>query len=406
MDFALSPEERLFLENVRSAVERHVAPHWVDLDSGRYPLERVIAGLAQSGLAGFTIGEEYGGQGGSFLMAALAAEEIAYGDPSMSSAVYFLLECTWPYMVQLYGSDEAKRQVLPEVAAGRAFIGIASTEPHGGSDVAGTTTLAREGSDGWRLYGEKSMVTGVSTALGLPYGGGFVTVARTGPQEDRHRAITLFLAMVKEGGEVRAGFRHRDHEELGRGGIPTAYLYLEGLEVPRQHVVGPLNGGFKVAMEGFNLARAIIGAASIGVARWLLDRAREWVKERKVFDRPIAAYQGISFKYAELYARLEATRLAVYRAAWLADKYYREAAPGYTVHDVAAAGAVAKYLAVGLAVEVGLEVMKWFGGASYFRELPVNRALLGALSYYVGAEGAENIMKLIIARNLLGREVD
>ena len=161
-----------------------------------------------------------------------------------------------------------------------------------------------------------------------------------------------------------------------------------------------------MAMEGFNLARAIIGAASIGVARWLLDRAREWVKERKVFDRPIAAYQGVSFKYAELYARLEAARLAVYRAAWLADKYYREAAPGYTVHDVATAGAIAKYLAVGLAVEVGLEVMKWFGGASYFRELPVNRALLGALSYYVGAEGAENIMKLIIARNLLGREVD
>ncbi|MEM1597618.1 MAG: acyl-CoA dehydrogenase family protein [Pyrobaculum sp.] len=403
MDFGLSREDKLFLESVKSFAERVIAPRWVEIDERKWPIEEVAARLGEAGLLGIPLSAKYGGQEGTFLQAALAAEELAYADPSLATPVYMLLETAWPYVVQRHGRDEAKEEVLPEVARGRAFVGIASTEPQGGSDVASFVTKAVKEGDLWRLYGEKNMVTGVATILNLPYGGGVVAITRTGKVEDKHRGITVFLALLKRKGKVSPGFTYRDWDEIGRHGLPTGYLTLEGLPVEDSFMLGELNGGFKIAMEGFNLARTIIGAASVGAARWLLDRGLEWIRQRVVFGRPIASYQGVSFKFAELYARLQSAQLAVYKAAWVADRHYGGDV-AYTVQDVATAGAVAKYLAVSLAVEVALEVMKWFGGASYFKETNVARSLLGILSYYVGAEGAENVMKLIIARNVIGRE--
>ncbi|MFB6490136.1 MAG: acyl-CoA dehydrogenase family protein [Thermoproteus sp. AZ2] len=401
MDFGLSREDELFLEAVRSFAEREIAPRWVDIDERRWPIEEVAAKLGEAGLLGIPLSSKYGGQDGTFLQAALAVEELAYADPSLATPVYALLETAWPLIVQRYGRDEVKEEVLPEVAKGRAFIAIASTEPQGGSDVASFATKAVREGNAWRLYGEKNMVTGVATILNLPYGGGAVAIARTGRPEDRHRGISLLLAPLKRKGVKSPGFEYRDWDEIGRHGLPTGYLRLEGLEVPEEFLLGEVNGGFKLAMEGFDLARTVIGAASVGAARWLLDRGLEWIRQRAVFGKPIASYQAISFKFAELYARLEAARLAVYKAAWTADRYFRGQAD---VQAVAVAGASAKYLAVSLAVETALEVMKWFGGASYFKETNVARVLLGALSYYVGAEGAENIMKLIIARGVIGKE--
>ncbi len=121
----------------------------------------------------------------------------------------------------------------------------------------------------------------------------------------------------------------------------------------------------------------MIGAAALGTARWMLEQGREWIRSRVVFGKPISSYQSISFKYAELSTRLEAARLMVYRAAWLADKFYRGDS-SVSILDIANAGAMAKMLAVEAAIDVGLEVMKWFGGVSYFKETPIARAFLGA----------------------------
>ncbi len=162
-----------------------------------------------------------------------------------------------------------------------------------------------------------------------------------------------------------------------RGGIPTGYLRLNGAPVDPEFVLGEVNNGFKIAMEGFDVARTLIGAAALGTARWMLEQGREWIKNRVVFGKPISSYQSISFRYAELSTRLEAARLMVYRAAWLADKFYRGDS-SVSILDVANAGAMAKMLAVELAIDVGLEVMKWFGGVSYFKETPIARAFLGA----------------------------
>ena len=405
VDFNLSREEILFRDSVRELGERYIKPHWIDLDEGKYSLLDIIPGLAEHGLVGLTVSSKYGGSDGSFLMAAIAAEELAYADPSLAVPVYFLLEIAWPFIVQRYAKDSVKEEVLPRLTKGEAWIGIASTEPQGGSDVANERTEAKYVDGKWLLTGEKNMVTGVSIALRLPYGGGFVTITRTGPMEARHRSITTMLFMVKRNGVVNTGFETGDYEEWGRKGIPTGYLRLNGAPVDPDFVLGEVNGGFKIAMEGFNVARTIIGAAALGTARWMLEQGREWIKSRVVFGKPIASYQSISFKYAELSTRLEAARLMIYKAAWLADKFYGGDS-SVSILDIANAGAMAKILAVELAIDVGLEVMKWFGGVSYYKETPIARALLGALSYYVGAEGTQNVMRLIVARNLIGREVE
>lgn len=405
MDFGLSREEVLFRDSVREFTERYIKPHWIDLDEGKYSLLDLIPRLAEHGLVGFTVSSKYGGSEGTFLMAAMAAEELAYADPSLAVPVYFLLETAWPFIVQRYAKDSVKEEVLPRLVKGEAWVGIASTEPQGGSDVANERTEAKFVDGKWYITGEKSMVTGVSIALKLPYGGGFVTITRTGPVESKHRTITTFLFMVKRNGVVNTGVESREWDEWGRHGIPTNYLRLNNAPVDPDFVLGEVNGGFKIAMEGFDVARTLIGAASIGAARWLLEQGKDWIKQRVVFGKPIASYQSISFRYAELHARIEAARLMVYKAAWLVDRFYSGDST-ITIHDIATAGAMAKMLAVEAAVDTGLEVMKWFGGMSYFRETPIARSLLGLLSYYVGAEGTQNIMRLIIARELIGKEVE
>ncbi|MGC8974352.1 MAG: acyl-CoA dehydrogenase family protein, partial [Thermoproteus sp.] len=142
MEFSISGEDKMFLESVRAFAEREIAPRWVDIDERRWPIEEVAARLGEAGLLGIPLSSKYGGQDGTFLQAALAVEELAYADPSLATPVYVLLETAWPFIVQRYGRDEVKEEVLPEVAKGRAFIGIGSTEPQGGSDVASFQTKA------------------------------------------------------------------------------------------------------------------------------------------------------------------------------------------------------------------------------------------------------------------------
>lgn len=404
MEFSFTQEEKLFQKSAREFVDRYVKPNWIELDDGRYRLIDIIQRMGEVGLLGIPFSSKYGGSDGSFTMVALATEELAYGDPSLATAVYYLLNNAWPFMVQRHGSDSVKEEVLPLVASGRAFIGIASTEPQGGSDVASFKLEAKRGENKWVLNGEKNIVTGISLITNYLEAGGFVTIGRTGPIETKHRGLTVFLPLIKRHGKTVEGFEYSDYEEIGRRGLPTGLLRFKDFEVEDSQVMGEVNGGFKIAMEGFDLARTMIAAASIGATKWLLDEGRKWIKERQVFGKPIASYEGISFKYAELATRLEAAELLMFKAVWAADKAFLRG-DGIDILEVATLGAMAKMTAVELAVDAALEVMKWFGGMSYFKELPEARVLLSALSYYVGAEGAANIMRLIVARNKIGKEV-
>jgi len=268
MDFSLSREDELFKRNVAEFAERYIEPIWVEIDdSGVIPTE-LIRRMGEQGLLGMPISEEYGGLGETYLRTALAIEELAYHDPAVAIAVYVLLNNGWPYLLQLYGDDDVKAEVLPRVVRGEYFFGIASTEAHGGSDVAGIKTFAEKGDGVWRVSGEKIYISGVREVLEQLDGGGWLLVSKTGSLDYGHRNITTFA--------------------------------------------------FLILMEGFNIARILVAAACVGSARWALDQGVEWIRNRRLFNgRRLSSFQGIYMRFSELYAELEAARLFTLRAAWM-----------------------------------------------------------------------------------------
>ncbi len=405
MDFQFSEDEIRFRDSVREFAERYIAPRWVEIDEkGKIPLD-LIKRMGDQGLFAIPIPEEYGGMGGTMLMAAIAVEEIAYHDPAVATAVYVLLNNGWPFALYLHGSEDAKNEVLPKVASGDAFFGIASTEPQGGSDVAGIRTVARKKGDKWLISGEKSFISGVRELMELPVGGGFFLVAKTEKAEWGHRNITDFVVLPKWNGKLKEGFNPTIYDEIGRHGISTGGFTLEEFEVDDKFRIGEENKGFYYVLEGFNIARTLVAAATIGSARWALDKAVEWLRERRLFQgRPLASFQGISFKFAELYAELEAAKYFVYKAAWMIDKVYIEKDPTYKPKDLNVPVSLAKLKGPETATRIYEEVLKWHGALGYTKECNLYRGWLGTFSYTIGAEGAQNIMRYIIARDVIGSE--
>ena len=157
-------------------------------------------------------------------------------------------------------------------------------------------------------------------------------------------------------------------------------------------------------MQGFNLARILVAAACVGSARWALDQAVNYFREKKIFGRYLSSFQGINFKFAELYAELEMVRLMVYKAAWLADKIYKEKDPSLKPKDLNIPVAIVKMKAPELTTRIYEEVLKWYGAYGYTKEANIYRGWLGTFSYTIGAEGAQNIMRYIIARDVIGKE--
>ncbi|MEM1773887.1 MAG: acyl-CoA dehydrogenase family protein [Acidilobaceae archaeon] len=404
MDFSFSRDEELFRESIRSFLSKRLSPIWESIDENQLIPIDIIRDLGSQGFFGIPIPEDYGGQGGTFTLAAIAAEEVAYHDPSMATAVYTLLNNAWPYILYLYGKESIRSSILPKVSSGVGFFGIASTEPQGGSDIASLKTSALRDGDYYRVYGEKIYVSGVREALEQLELGGWLLIARTGRIEDKHKGLTCFALIGKRDGRIISNLSYTKLNTIGRHGISTGILTLDGVEIHKDYVIGEENRGFYIAMEGFNLARPLVAAANIGAARWALEEVVKWSRERVLFDKPIASFQGVSFPLAELAVELEAARLLVYKTVWLADRIYIRREPGLKPVDLAFYAAASKMKAVETAYKIFETALKTLGALSYTKESKIHRGFLGILSYLVGAEGAQNIMRYIVARELIGKE--
>lgn len=398
MDFSWTDEQRLWRRAVRNFAQNEIAPRVREIDEEEHIPNEIVAGMAEMGLLAPTVGEEYGGVGADWTMATIAAEELGRADISLAVPVLYLVEAAWGFIFYRYGSEELKQQVLPRVTRGDAFLGIATTEPEGGSDILGAChTKAAQVGDGWMINGEKTYISGVRESL--DWGGIHLLLART--SEDReagHKAFTFF-ALPLRGTE---GITPTYFDDMGRMGISTGGFALNDVRLGAAHQVGELNRGFYHAMEGFSAARTLIGATCVGAAEATLDLGIEHIKMRKAFGRPIASYEGVQFPLADLYTELEGTRLSTYKAAWTMDQKYEHDAMGH--HDIALAAAMAKLKAPVLGFRVMNEVADWFGAMAYTKECPVEMGIRGIRSYSIGAEGTPNIMRMIIARELLGPE--
>ncbi len=391
MDFQLSDEEQAFQDAVRRFGDKVLRANEEKIDTeGQIP-DDVLHAMAELGLLAMPVPAEYGGMGASAVLTELAAEEIGRGDASMATAVFFLLEAGWSTAFSLHGTEEAKKEVLPPVCAGKAFLGIASTEPTGGSDLAGMHTTARREGDSFVLHGEKSFISGVEEAKRL--GGGHLTLAK-----DPTGGFNCLYVPTNTDGITTQRFHN-----MGRMGISTGGLTYQDARVPTKYLLGKQGKGFGLALGGFSVARTYVAAACIGAAERALETGMKYIREREVFGEPLGKFEGIQFELADLYTELEATKWQVRRSAWLHDKYTLK---GDTSHrpEVDRVVSSVKLAAPQIAFECVKRVMMWHGAAGYTKDVGLERGFRGIMSYMVGAEGGLNIMRIILGRELLGKE--
>ncbi len=392
MDFNLSEEDKAIQSNIRRFGDEVLRAREREIDEKGIIPQEVIHEMGRLGILAMPVSEQYGGMGATAVQTELVAEEIGRGEMSMATAVFFLLEAGWGFCLSRHGTEEAKKEVLPPVCRGDHFLGIASTEPGGGSDIAGMTTQSWREGDEYVIRGEKSFLSGVTEAK--EHGGGHLTVTKN---RDGKGFNLIYVPTQTKGVEVQR------FKNMGRMGISTGSLSYDDVRVPAKYLVGKEGGGFGPLMEGFSVARVFVAGACVGAAERALDIGREYVKVRTTFGQPLGKYEGIQFELADQWVMNDMVKWEVRRAAWTLDQTVFPH-PGQHYSEVDLPVAAAKLMAPMAAFDTFKKVMMWHGASGYTKDVGLEIGLRGVMSYMVGAEGGLNIMRIIIGRELLGKE--
>jgi acyl-CoA dehydrogenase len=402
MDFRTTSEQQLFKKAVREYCEKYVAPRSREIDEKEAGIpDDIIKGLADIGVFGCTIPEKYGGcalPGQEMQFANVAIHELGRAELSMSLPVYMLLTIGWGgEFIQYYATEEAKKEILPKLATGEWSWGIAVTEPGGGSDVAAVKTVAMKRGNKFVLNGEKAYISQVAECQAR--GGGHCTLVVSDPSKGLRGGMSMLAVMPNQ---VK-GMASTTYKDMGRMGLSTGGFTYKDTEVDAKYLLGKEGRGFYHCMEGFNVARVVVSSACLGAAEKCLEIAADYAKQRTAFNRPLSKFQGISFDLAEDYVQLDFCKLMLQKAAWMIDTYYAE--PGsVTQKEINIAVAECKLVAPLLAADVAKHAIMVLGGFGYTKQSPLEMALRGVMSYVAGAEGAANIMKIIISRDVFGSE--
>ena len=379
MDFTLSEEHELLRRSVREFARAEVAPRAQKWDKEeRFPHE-IIPKLAEMGLLGIRIPEEYGGSGMDVTSYAICVEEIAKVDGSLALTVASHNGLGTGHVLA-FGTDEQKKRYLPKAARGEWLAAWALTEPGSGSDSAGLATSARrEGSD-WVLNGTKMFITQGSV------GGFCVVLARTNRAAPKQKGITAFI--VEHGAPGFSASKHL--EKLGCRSSDTVELTLENVRVNDSHRLGQVDQGFQDTMQILDRGRISIAAMALGLGYGALEMALGYAKDRKQFGKPIADFQAIQWMLADTKTELDAASLLTYRAAWLADRGQR--------HTLEAS--MAKLFASEASTRACNRSLQVHGGYGYTREFNVERHLRDAKICEIG-EGTSEVQRTVIAKHLL-----
>ena len=375
MNLDLSQEHELVRSTVREFGRDRVAPVAAQLDrEHRFPYE-LVAELAELGLMGMPIPQEYGGAGTDTLSYAIAIEELTRVDSSVAITVAAHTSLgTMP--IFLFGSEEQKREWLPELASGRRLAAFGLTEPGAGSDAGATRTTAVQRDGGWVINGSKIFITNAGTDISA-----CVTItARTGEDE----ISNLIVPNGTPGYEISAPM-----EKLGWRASDTRELSFHDCAVPAGNLLGGRGKGFQQFLEILDGGRISVAAMGVGLAQGAYDLAYAYAREREQFGRPIAQFQAVQFRLADMATEIEAGRALVYKAAWLKDQdraFAKEAA-------------MAKLYTGELSHRVANWALQIHGGYGYMDEFPISRAWRDARLITIGG-GTSEIMKEIISKRL------
>jgi butyryl-CoA dehydrogenase len=383
VDFSLSEDQQLVRDEVRRFAEEAIAPGVAGRDrEHRFPHE-VIEQMAELGLLGMMIPEEYGGAGLDALTYCLAVEEVSRICPSTGVTMSVTNSvCAWP--IARFGSDELKRRVLPELASGRSLGGFGLTEPGAGSDVRSMKTRARRDGDSWVLDGEKAWITNAGVA-------GFYVVVAAGEAGGGRRALSAFVVPADA-----PGFSVGPPEEkIGLAASRTAPLVFDGCRIPAENLLGAEGDGFAIALATLDHSRLGIAAQCLGIHQRALELSRDYAKDRVQFRRPIVEHQAIRFKLAQMATELAAARALTHYAAVAS-----EAAPPDP--DSGRLASQAKLYASEAANRAVWEGVQIHGGNGFHADYEISR-LYRDVRVTTIYEGTSEMQRTVIARRLLDR---
>lgn len=379
MNFAFDDTEQEFQQATRRFALERLLPMYAEWEQGRKPTRAWTHELAELGLTGLRIPEAYGGLGASYVMAGIAAEEIARGDQNMT--FYIQLGAIAAELIGGHASEALKSSMLPRIARGDAVVGFALTEPGAGSDAAAIGTRAVRDGDHWVISGEKASSTFAGFA---DYTIAFVRMGKAGGSADLGAVL---IPMDAPGVTVKV------YDAMGGKFAQRGSIFLDEVRVPLDHQLGESGKGFVQAMQAFDFNRALIALSCIGAAQQSLDETVEFARQRHTFGKPLATRQGYAFQVAEHSTQLECARLLSYQTLWRADRGMNH------TH----AGAMAKWLGPKAAAEAIHACIVLNGWMGYDNSLPHAQRLRDAMGLEIG-DGTPEIMKSVVAREIFGRE--
>ncbi len=379
MKFELTEEQNLIRQTVREFAEKEIAPGAAERDeSETFDRALMYDKLGELGLTGIVFPEQYGGAGADYISYAIAVEELSRvcASTGVTLSAHLSLGANPIY---LFGTEEQKQKFLTPLATGEKMGGFALTEPEAGSDAGGTRTTAERDGDHWVLNGTKIFCTNGGEAET------YVVFARTDKQAQKHHGISAFIVE-----KDTPGFTFGKKEaKLGIRSSPTRELIFENCRIPAENLLGEEGQGFKIAMKTLDGGRIGIAAQALGIAQGAFDAALAYAKERKQFNQPIASFQGVQFKLADMATEIEAARLLVYQAAYRASAglpYGKESA-------------MAKMYASDVAMKVTTEAVQIHGGYGYTRDFPVERMMRDAKITQI-YEGTNEVQRIVIGAAL------
>jgi alkylation response protein AidB-like acyl-CoA dehydrogenase len=380
MDFELDDAHKDLQASIRSFVNREIRPVAHEWErSGRYPTE-IVTTMRKLGLFGMTVPEEYGGQGFDLVAFSIVFEEISRAWMGIAGIIGSHSLACW--IIAHHGTEEQKRRFLPELATGERRTGIALTEPAAGTDLQGIATQAVRDGDHYIVTGTKTWITNARFANPLP------VLVKTDPAATpAHRGMSLLLIEAGSDGFVVS----RDLGKLGYKGPESCEVSLQDVRVPAANLVGGVEGrGLQQALSGLEVGRINVASRAVGVAAEALDQALAYARMRHAFGRPIADFQAIQLKLADMATEVNAARLLTWWAASVADRGVRA--------DMQTG--MAKLFASEVALRASLESMRIHGSYGYSTELDIERLYRDAPLMAIG-EGTNDILRTVIAKGLL-----
>lgn len=375
LNFDFSEEQELFRRTVREFAKREIAPKIRDFErKGEFPWG-IYRKMGSAGLLGLRFPKEFGGQESDAVTMAILVEEVARAGWQIP------LSDIMGEILSLHGPTQLKKEWLPAMAKGERMLGVANTEPSTGSDAAAITTRATRKGDNYVLNGEKQFITGVNEC------GAYCLLAKT-DAEKGSKGVSMFFVEMN-----RPGIERYELDALGWKLFSFGGIVLKDVTIPASNLIGEENRGFHYVMETFDLMRSLIAVWCIGLTESSIDEGIEYAKQRTAFGRPIAKYESVQSRIVEGYTELEAARLLCYRTLWLKDKG----------HKITKDSAMIKWYVPQLCFGIVNNCLQNRGAIGYTTECMDEYRLREIRGAMIG-DGTTDINKIVVARELLGRE--